>query len=171
MYSASLHSTTLRGSLMHWSIVEHDSAHVYVCAHFWNCLFISPRIWAPSQGPCWKKITSMNGISLEQNSPDSSCVIPLLNIFLGFVWIFKVLICKILTMHSCSTDATCDAVLLSTDISQPAGFQGAKLWVERRWSVARFMHDRYGGGGFAATWWQHGLCGMKEIDTNMLWMM
>ena len=28
------HSTTLRESLMRWSVVERDSAHVYLCAHF-----------------------------------------------------------------------------------------------------------------------------------------
>ena len=37
--------------LTHWSIfiVERDSAHVYLCAHFWNRLFISPRIRATLQ--------------------------------------------------------------------------------------------------------------------------
>ena len=48
------HGTALRESLTHWSVVEHDSAHVYLCAHFQNYLFISPRIWAPSQEQCGK---------------------------------------------------------------------------------------------------------------------
>ena len=60
----STHCTALRESTMHWSLVERESIHVYVCAHFWNCLFImiSTCIWIPSQGPCDSE--DLDGISL-----------------------------------------------------------------------------------------------------------
>ena len=49
----------------HWSVVERDSAHIYWCAHFWNCFFISPRIWAPSYlSTLTGAVRTVNGISL-----------------------------------------------------------------------------------------------------------
>ena len=44
--------TALRESPTHGSVVERDSVHVYYRAHFYNWLCISPRIGAPSGGPC-----------------------------------------------------------------------------------------------------------------------
>ena len=49
-----VYCTVIHEAPAHWRRVDRDFAHVYLCAHFYNCLFISPRIWAPLLVPSGK---------------------------------------------------------------------------------------------------------------------